>query len=39
MRIIAQNILKNNTYITKYNRLDAQLGDVGFQYNFLFFFY
>ena len=35
MRIVAQNILKNNNYLQKYHRLDAQLSDMIFQYIFL----
>ena len=35
MRIVAQNILKNNNYLQKYHRLDAQLSDMIFQYVFM----
>jgi hypothetical protein len=37
IRIIANNLVKNNRMIQKYNRLDAQLSDMTFKYfNFLF---
>ena len=32
MRIIAQNIIKNKNYIQKYQRLDANMADIVFQF-------
>eukprot|EP00331_Platyophrya_macrostoma_P014716 CAMPEP_0176466668 /NCGR_PEP_ID=MMETSP0127-20121128/38030_1 /TAXON_ID=938130 /ORGANISM="Platyophrya macrostoma, Strain WH" /LENGTH=166 /DNA_ID=CAMNT_0017859881 /DNA_START=164 /DNA_END=664 /DNA_ORIENTATION=- len=31
IKIVAQNLVKNNAYIQKYSRLDAQLADVEFK--------
>ncbi len=33
MRILAVNIPRNNNYITRYSRLDAQMNDIMFQMN------